>query len=139
LRGNFTWAAIATVPVTNNAPYVTAVAITGAAVVGTALAGAYTYHDDEGDPENGTTLAWYRSDNNSGLNRAFIGGATGANYTLQPGDVGKFVQYAVTPAAGAGTSPGVETFSPPTAAVTAAPGSQPAFFEGDVFETDVFE
>ena len=75
------------------------------------LSGTYTYSDVENDVESGTSLKWYRADNSSGLNQVGITSATASNYTLTTADVGKYVAYAVKPAASSGNSPGLEVIS----------------------------
>ena len=105
---NYTAAVLA-----NEVPTASAVTITPASVVkeGYVLNGSYTYNDTEGNTESGTALQWYRADDITGSNEAAISGATNATYTMTGTDVGKYIRYGVTPAAGTGNSPGVETFS----------------------------
>lgn len=107
----------------NQAPTATSVSISGTAQEGETLTGSYTYDDNEGDAEGATQYQWYRADNGSGLNRAAISGATGQTYDLVTADVGKFIQYGVTPVAATGTSPGTQGLSSYTAEVTAIGGN----------------
>lgn len=79
------------------APYATDVTISGIKEVGKTLTGSYTYNDDEGDPESGTTFKWYRSDDDTGTNRTEIAGATSQTYTLTSDDANKYIQFAVIP------------------------------------------
>lgn len=79
-------------------PYATNVTMSGIEQVGKTLTGSYTYNDDEGDAESGTTFKWYRSDDNTGTNRIEIAGATGETYTLTSDDANKYIQFAVIPA-----------------------------------------
>lgn len=80
------------------APYATDVSVSGIKEVDKELTGSYTYNDDEGDPESGTTFKWYRSDDDTGTNRTEISGATGQTYTLTSDDANKYIQFAVIPA-----------------------------------------
>ncbi|MGB3592332.1 MAG: hypothetical protein WBA16_11670 [Nonlabens sp.] len=94
-------------PVTNQAPTATAAAPTGATEEGEVLTVNYTYNDNEGDAESGTTFQWIRADNAAGLNAVAISGATSQIYTLTATDVNAFISYDVTPQAATGVSPGV--------------------------------
>jgi hypothetical protein len=130
LRGNFTWAATGTTPPTNTAPYASSVAIAGSPVVGLDLVGSYTYNDAEGDAEAASLLQWYLALDAQGVYKVAINGATSATYTVQPGDVGKFIIFAVTAKAATGDANGAQVFSSATAAVT-APASAPVDMDKD--------
>jgi hypothetical protein len=78
-------------------PYATNVNVSGIYEVGRTLTGSYTYNDNEGDAESGTTFRWYRADDQSGLNAVVIAGATATTYTLVSADGGKHIAFAVTP------------------------------------------
>lgn len=77
-------------------PTASTVFFTGQPVVGTTMTGWYKYADNDDDIENGTTFKWYRSDNNSGLNRVAISGATLKSYVIQAADQNKYLQFGVT-------------------------------------------
>jgi hypothetical protein len=79
-------------------PSASSVSISGSLVAGNQITGNYTYNDVDGDPESGTTFQWYRADNQSGTSKAAISGATSQNYTLNAANVGKYIQFGVTPA-----------------------------------------
>ncbi|MDM8162154.1 fibronectin type III domain-containing protein, partial [Labilibaculum sp. K2S] len=83
------------------------------------LTGSYTYSDTEGDANSGTTLQWYRADDNTGTGEAAITGATSSTYTMTGTDVGKFIRFGVVPKAATGNSPGLEAFSNYTGVVLA--------------------
>lgn len=87
-------------------PTASGVMITGIPAIGATLTGAYAYDDADGDPESGTSFAWYRSDDASGGNRSLITGADGSEYIPTPGDLGKFLDFEVTPSndEGSGTA-----------------------------------
>lgn len=106
----------------NVAPVASSVAFTGTETEGQLLTGTYSYSDADSDAEGTSIIKWYRSDDNSGTNRAAISGATASTYTLVTADVGKFIQFAVTPVAATGTSPGIEVFSAYSGAIAAASG-----------------
>jgi hypothetical protein len=96
---------------TNAAPTVSSVAFTGTPTQSQTLTGTYTYADAESDTQGTSIKQWYRSDNTSALNRTAITGATNTTYVLQAADVGKYIQYAVTPVATTGTTTGTITYS----------------------------
>ncbi|MCD1258027.1 S-layer homology domain-containing protein [Paenibacillus athensensis] len=107
-----------TAPVANN------VTISGITTVGQTLSGTYDYSDAESDAESGTTVQWYRSDDQGlTINYTPIGGATGGSYTLTLADVGKYITFVVTPRASVtpfeGASAGSTTLSPVAYAPTA--------------------
>jgi len=73
------------------------VVITGDTIIGKTLTGSYTYFDANNDAEQNSTFKWYRSDNEKGLNKTEITGATSIAYTLTSDDVDKFISFEVTP------------------------------------------
>lgn len=99
-------------------PVASSVAFTGTQTQGQTLTGTYTY---SGGTEGSSLPKWYRSDNASGLNRAAISGATASTYVLQAGDVGKYIQFAVTPVSNTPTT-GTEVFSAYSGAIVASAG-----------------
>jgi len=88
------------------APTATVQEITGTLQVGGTLTGHYTYSDINGDLEGTSTFKWYKSDNEAGLNKVAIEGATSTSYVLQSTDVGKYISFEVTPVAATGTAQG---------------------------------
>ena len=78
-------------------PYVVNVTLGGSTVVGSQLTGSYLYYDDNGDPESGSLFKWYRSDDNKGTNKIQISGVFTQQYTLTNDDIGKYIQFSVTP------------------------------------------
>lgn len=90
-------------------PYAIDLGILGTQIVDEVLYGYYTYRDDDGDPESGSLFKWYRSDDASGTNKTEIIGAISQTYTLTNDDVGKYIQFSVTPSNTKGT--GYEIFS----------------------------
>lgn len=90
-------------------PYAINLGISGTLIVDEVLYGYYTYRDDDGDPESGSLFKWYRSDDASGTNKTEIIGAISQTYTLTNDDVGKYIQFSVTPSNTKGT--GYEIFS----------------------------
>jgi uncharacterized protein (TIGR02145 family) len=95
-------------PVTDNAPVAINVTQSGTAKVGATLTGSYSYYDADGDAQGTSTFQWYRSTSSNGSSATVISGATGSNYTLNNGDFGKYIGFAVTPVAVKGVSPGIE-------------------------------
>lgn len=111
----------------NAAPTAIVQAITGTTTVGQELTGRYTYADAENNPEGASIKQWFRADNASGLNRVAILGATDATYTLISADLGKYIQFGVTPIASAGTPTGTQVLSAYTGAIAAAPQAGGSF------------
>ena len=114
-------------------PTATVQAITGVLQVGESLTGNYTYSDVNGDLEGVSIYKWYRSDNESGLNKTVIVGANAKTYVLTSADEGKYISFEVIPVATTGTVQGMAVESdgigpvelaqvPPTATVQAITG-----------------
>lgn len=101
---------IITVNSYNSEPYATDVSHTGSLAQGSVRTGAYTYNDDEGDSESGTTHKWYRADDAIGTGITELDSA-GTTYTLQLADYTKYIAYAPTVAAAEGPSPGDSVLS----------------------------
>ena len=92
---------------TNYLPVASNVLVNGSPLdVGVTLTGSYTYTDADGDAQGTSTFQWYRSDNNSGLNKTAIPSATGLTYALTSADLTKYITFQVTPVAATGSSPG---------------------------------
>lgn len=92
---------------TNFTPVASSVNVGGTPLdVGVTLTGSYTYSDSDGDAQGTSTFQWFRSDNNSGLNKTAIPSATGLTYTLTSSDLTKYITFQVTPVAVTGSSPG---------------------------------
>ena len=98
----------------NVAPVATNSTITdangGNAEVGDILTGTYTYTDADSDPQGISQLRWLRSG-------VAISSAVTANYTITTADIGKDIQFEVTPVATTGVLTGVAKTS---AAITSA-------------------
>jgi uncharacterized protein (TIGR02145 family) len=99
--------AILTQSIQNAAPIATNVSQTGIATNGKTLVGSYTYSDVENDTENSSIYKWYVAEDTSGTNENVINGATSLTYVIQTSTIGKYIRFEVTPAASAGTSPGL--------------------------------
>ncbi|GAB5409526.1 MAG: hypothetical protein BalsKO_18910 [Balneolaceae bacterium] len=84
------------------APVVSSLSITSSATLDkdTVLNASYTYFDLNGDAESGTSYIWYRSDDDSGTNKAAISGETSQSYTLVNADENTFISVEVTPSDG---------------------------------------
>lgn len=93
------------------APVVSSLSITSSATLDkdTVLTATYTYFDLNGDAESGTSYTWYRSDNDSGTNKAAISGETSQSYTLVNADENKFISVEVTPSDGVLAGSAVES------------------------------
>ena len=105
---------------TNAAPVASRVTISGTVVLGSLLAGNYTYADAESDAQGSSTLRWMRSGNSGGTDKVAISGAITHNYTVVAADLGSYLYFCVLPVAISGTSPGIEVCSLATIAVPAS-------------------
>ncbi len=95
--------------------------ITGSLKVGETLTGHYTYSDANGDLEGASIFKWYRADDSAGSGKTDIAGAASKTYVLQPGDLGKYISFEVTPIAATGIfTQGIAVESAWTGAVTPA-------------------
>jgi len=103
----------------NTAPTASSVSFSGTVEVGQQLTSSYTYTDADSDTESGSTYKWYRSDDNTGTNKAAISGATAITYTLVTADAHKYISFEVTP--NDGTAFGTAVESPLQAVVNSAP------------------
>ncbi|MEQ9423769.1 MAG: Ig-like domain-containing protein [Cyclobacteriaceae bacterium] len=84
-------------PATNAAPVASGLNISGTFTVGQTLMADYTFTDSDEDTEAGSTIQWYRSDDNAGTNKTSISGATFSTYKLALGDLNKYISFIVTP------------------------------------------
>lgn len=66
--------------------------------VGDTLKGYYKFYQEDGLPEDGTTVRWVRSDELNGAVSLIPGTQGKFSYTLQDADAGKYVWFEVTPA-----------------------------------------
>ncbi|WP_394666671.1 hypothetical protein [uncultured Chryseobacterium sp.] len=95
----------------NTVPTATNLVIGGNLSVGASLTGNYTFSDAQSNPDNASTFIWKRADDNSGTNVMIIPAASAQNYTLVAADLGKFIQFCVTPGSTIGASPGLQKCS----------------------------
>lgn len=100
----------------NTAPTASNVQVTGMAAVGSTLTGTYSYSDAEDDPDV-STYQWYRANDDAGTGKTVIPGATSAAYHVTSGELGKYLQFEVTP--NDGTVAGAAAASVYTGPVTA--------------------
>lgn len=91
-------------------PWASDMSVIGSLYQGEVVRGAYTYNDLNGDPEGNSLLHWYRADSADKTNTVEIPGASGSQYALTNADVGKYIFFAVTPAATSGISPGTAVY-----------------------------
>lgn len=105
--------------VSNTAPSVSDVSITGLPNTTVLLTGSYTYDDTEEDVD-ASTYQWYTATDDAGTGATAIVGATVINYTLTTNELGKYIRLGVLAASSTGTSPGLESFSPWIGPVNAA-------------------
>ena len=98
-----------TVKMTNEAPRVSDVVVSGSLIVTEQLSANYVYLDSDGDPETGSTYVWYSSDDSSGTGKSAIPDAVLAQYTLKQSDRGKYISFAVTPSDGSDVGATVES------------------------------
>jgi len=96
---------------TNTRPIARSLSVSGTVTTGYTLTGNYTYFDQDGNAEGTSTYRWYRSDCSSGCEWTTISGASGRTYALTDADTGKYIAFAVIPAAQTGASPGYHAVS----------------------------
>lgn len=94
------------------APYVTNVSVGGTLYRDSTLKAVYTYKDDNGDKELGTTFQWYRDE-------VEVAGATKSTYKITLADRNAHIRVKVTPHAETGEfkDAGVSVMSPPAGPV----------------------
>jgi len=98
------------------APVATEVALIGSNIVGNTLTGSYQFADGNSDQEAGSSLVFFRADDNMGTNEAFV--ASGSSYTLSDADDGKFIRFGVTPVDDSNNNnTGSTVYSPYTSAI----------------------
>lgn len=83
---------------TVTAPQALDVSISGILQSAKTLTGDYTYFDLEGDSEGNSAYRWLVSDTSDGI-FSEISGAIALDYVLTSDDIGKYLKFAVTPAA----------------------------------------
>ncbi|MGD1156449.1 MAG: Ig-like domain-containing protein [Terriglobia bacterium] len=111
-------------------PVASAVSIGGTQTVGSTLTGIYTYTDSGGHAEHGSTFRWLESDTQNGTHSA-ISGATAQTYVLTSSDIGKYVEFEVTPvstvavgvAVASGPSEQIQSSGVPTASSVSISGT----------------
>ena len=77
-------------------PVASVLSYSGTQSVGNTLTGTYTYSDTGGNAEASSTFVWLEASSSNGT-YASIGGATAKNYVLQVSDIGKYLEFQVTP------------------------------------------
>jgi hypothetical protein len=90
------------------------VGLLGTPWIGSVLTGYYTFADDDGLSESGSTYQWYTV---SGGTATAISGATSTSYTVGSATLGDTIEFCVTPADANGK--GVQVCSSPTSASAA--------------------
>lgn len=85
------------IPYPDIPPIAENVTCSGLVTIGSQLTGLYEYNDVNGDDERGSIYKWYRSDDNKGANKRQIIDADLQVYILTEDDVGKYIQFSVTP------------------------------------------
>jgi hypothetical protein len=115
----------------NAAPVATNVVINGDVKIHSVFTASYTYGDNEGDAESGTTFQWYIATIADGSDEVAITDATSLTYTALPTDEFKYVRVAVTPNAATGTVPGLEVKSPFIGPLPQAPETVTFTYNGE--------
>lgn len=106
----------------NTAPTASSLSITGNLENEQILTANYSYYDASNVSESGTTIQWYRSDDNSGTNKTAIDGQTGSTYTITLSDEYKYFSFEVTP--NNGTISGL-TYESPIVGAVITPATAP--------------
>lgn len=81
----------------NTAPTASDVSISGTLTVNQTVTGSYTYADEEGNAESGSSYQWRLADNDAGTNASDISGTNSTSYTIDNGDSNQYLQFCVTP------------------------------------------
>ena len=102
----------------NAAPVASDVAISGQTTVGMTLTGSYTYSDAEGDAPNAPLYKWYCSGTTNPDDKIEIFGESSSTYTLNAGDLNRYIFFEVTPIALTGTPIGNAVLSPVSSLVS---------------------
>ena len=82
-----------------SAPQISAINISGDAIINSKLSGNYTFYDLNNDLEANSTYQWYTSDYADGRNKKEISGATDTTYVINKDDYEKYIGFEVTPIA----------------------------------------
>lgn len=109
----------------NTPPIADNINLTGSYTVGSSLIANYSYSDADGDPDNASIFIWKKADDTAGTNTADIASANAQNYTLTSAELGKFIQFCVTPSSLSGASPGTQKCSVWSGPVTIATNQAP--------------
>lgn len=70
------------------------------------LTANYSYYDNEGDLEAGSSFQWYLAEDVDGTGFIEILGATNSSYTIQTDNVGKYICFSAIPMAASGVTEG---------------------------------
>jgi len=108
----------ATPSTTAAAPVASNASISGYSAVGQTLTGSYTYFDNNGNPESGSTYRWLSSDTVGGSYLP-ISDATTLTYTIVSADIGKYLKFEVTPINATIPTTGTVVASSPIGPITA--------------------
>lgn len=89
---------------TDGAPTAAGLLLSGSPLVGEIKNAEYTYIDINGDAEATSEIKWYVADDESGTNISEITANAGnMTYSLDAGDVGKYISFTILPVAATGT------------------------------------
>ena len=97
-------------PVINDPPLAASVSVSGSLNVNGGLTGHYTYSDNEGDIEFGSTYKWYSSGSLMGP-YSEIAGETSIVHIISTAEQGRYFKFSVTPGAITGNHIGSQVFS----------------------------
>jgi len=95
--------------VPNYAPQALSVFASGDTVNSKTLTSHYTYLDLDGDSPGTPIINWYSYTNALGAGKTLL--ASSIEFLIRPSDIGKFINFEITPIALAGTTPGVTVAS----------------------------
>ena len=84
------------------APRALDVSISGNMGIGEEVTGQYTYYDQNGDPEGGSTFKWFKGKYANGAEKMQLLGTTGTTYTIKETDWNHYIFFEVTPVAASG-------------------------------------
>lgn len=98
-------------------PVAVSVSISGNALVGQTLTGAYTFTDSNSDSEATSLFRWLQSDTVNG-SYSVISGATSISHTVTSDSLNKYIKFEVTPVAAVSPTTGDPVLSSATSLVT---------------------
>lgn len=93
----------------NLPPHAINLNVMGKTLLGSTLGAAYTYHDNENNPEGSSVVNWFLAEDSLGNGRYSVN-SNSRTYVVKEADMGKFIGFSVKPIAIAGSQIGEEAW-----------------------------